>query len=135
MSKTKSTSKKPAATEQNPHDNAVNPIAKKMQGFTPGITGAPTEPGVKQESEEAKQPEVQGEVSELVVNPVAPPVEPQGVPEALVRETATPNAQDEPTFHTGGDYGRLKAAFEHILERSNYDHNQKRELKEQAGIL
>ncbi len=114
----------------------VNPHATEIAtGTVPGISGAPTEPGTTQDSEDAKQPEIPGETNETVVNPVAPPVEPQGVPEAVVREVAVPNAQEEPTFHDGTDYNRLKAAFERALSHGNFDVDFARTLKKDAGIL
>lgn len=113
-----------------------NPIANQIStGIVPGITDAPTGPGIKQDSPDAKQPDIQGEINESVVNPVAPPVEPQGVPEAVVREVAVPNAQPEPTFHDGGDYNRAVSALKKALEHGNFDLDFARQLKREAGIL
>lgn len=115
-----------------------NPIANHLAtGTVPGITGAPTEPGEEQDSEGAKQPDIPGEINESVVNPVAAPAEPQGVPEAVERAVAVPNAQDEPTFHNGEDYNRLKAAFLKLCERvgHTHDHNYVSDIKKEAGIL
>lgn len=113
-----------------------NPIANQLAtGIVPGISGESTEPGVTQDSEDAKQPDIKGEINESVVNPVAPPVEPQGVPEAVIREVAVPNAQEEPTFHDGADYNRLKAAFERALGHGNFDVDFARTLRKEAGVL
>lgn len=148
--KAKKTEKKPAAKEvtadkkvtvdRNEHgegvvtnDPAVNPIAKDMLGFAPAVDGQSTEPGEPQDSPEAKQPDIPGEINESVVNPVQAPVEPQGVPEAVERRMATPNAQEEPTFHNGADYNRLKTVFLKVLDRLDVD--TQRLFKREAGIL
>lgn len=118
-------------------DIPENPIANKLAVGV--VSGVGEDQGVKsvevETDPEAKQPDSADEINKTVVNPVAPTVQDNGVPEPTERKVASPDAQEEPTFHTGEDYNRLKMAFEKALQHGHMDIDYQRSLKKEAGIL
>jgi hypothetical protein len=136
--KEKTESKPSISTEKekaNIPDAPENPIANHLAtGIVSGITGAPTKPIKHKVDPEAKAPDISDEINTTVVNPVAPTID-NPAPEPIGRAVASPKAHEEPTFHTGEDYNRLKVAFLKALGHGTMDIDHQRSLKQEAGIL